>query len=139
MAKATFLIIIGIILAIISIIALCKNIIFKYKLGDRGFKAVITALLILFALFGAALTISSGYDIRSVTYQLADPQLLEPEELAELKEELVIRWNIIYTSIILGYIALIGHYLLYRNIQGKIDEKYQEVKKTRWDMSKLNK
>lgn len=139
MREGTVIVIIGLILAGVSIAVLLKTTILRYKLGDRGYKAVLTVIIIIAALLCSTLIIGAGYDIRAISYQLMESRTMDPRWVAQLKQELVFKRDTFYIAGIIGCMLLGMYFLLYKSIRKVADVQQAQAVKNRWDWNKVNK
>lgn len=131
-AVITGLILLGVIAAVIL-----KTAVINYRLGDRGYKAALAITLMVLALFCAAFVVGTGYDIKSIVYQLMDSRTLDPRWVAALKEELIIKRSTFYITTAAGWSLLGLYFILYRNIQKVARAQQAKYKIDRWDWNKI--
>ncbi|MCB2291071.1 hypothetical protein LGK97_15150 [Clostridium sp. CS001] len=138
MFKFTIIIILGIILAVGSVIFVIKNFLVDYKGSDNGFKNVGDILLIVISLLCSLISVWEGFGIVQILTRLETPSGMT-EQMIEMLEKTVLEYSKdVNTAIIVGYVCFVFAYLIFMSIQKEIQREIDRPKR-RWDWNKLNK
>lgn len=107
---------IGIILAGLSVISLVKNFLIDFNVSDNGWKTISIVILIVICLICAIISYSEAYTIGDINNTLSTPNLKQ-EEINQLKELIPIKIITVNISICIGLTAYFIHMLLFKNIK----------------------
>ena len=137
MFKFTTIIILGLILAVISVIFVFKNFLVNYKGSDNGFKNVADILLIVVSLFCSLIAVWGSFSLKEMLIRLENPSGLSEEMIQMFKKTVVEQTPGIIITIILGYVCFILAYLLFKTIKKEIQREIDKPKR-KWDWNKIN-
>ena len=112
----SLIMLVGIVLAVLSVISLVKNFLINFNVSDNGFKTISIVLLIAVCLISAAIGYSEAYTIGDIKNMLTTPNL-RPEEIQQFKELIPIKTMTVNVSILIGCIAYFLHLLLLKNVK----------------------
>jgi amino acid transporter len=121
----------GIVLAGLSIISLVKNFLINFNVSDSGWKTILVALLIVIGLLGAVIGYVEAFTIGDINNMQQSSNLTE-EAILQLKELIPIKIITIYASICIGYIAFFLHILLIKNIRENKRKEMESNANSRW-------
>lgn len=121
----------GIVLAGLSIISLVKNFLINFNVSDNGWKTILVALLIAIALLGALIGYIEAFTVGDINNMQQSSNLTE-EAIQKLRDLIPIKIVTIYVSICTGYIAFFLHILLIKNIKENKRKEMESNAHSRW-------
>lgn len=121
----------GIVLAGLSVISLVKNFLINFNVSDNGWKTVLVVILIAICLLGAVISYSEAFTIGDINNMQKSSNLSE-ETIQQLKELIPIKTITVNVSICIGYIAFFLHILLIKNIREMKQKERESNVNSRW-------
>ena len=116
----------GVLLAILSIRSMFKNIFFDYKLIGKGMKDKIVVVLVSISLIGGLIIFSNGFEIDALTNQLNNMKNLSDTHIQYLKNLISKDMKIVLVSTSLGYLMYFLHVFTFNRIQKEIDKEIEK-------------
>lgn len=121
----------GIVLAGLSVISLVKNFLINFNVSDNGWKTILVAMLIAFCLLGAVISYIEAFTIGDIN-NLQQSSIQSEEQIQQLKALIPIKTITVNISICIGYIAFFLHLLLIKNIRENKRKEREANANSRW-------
>jgi amino acid transporter len=121
----------GIVLAGLSIISLVKNFLIDFNVSDNGWKTILVVLLIVISLLGAVIGYVEAFTIGDINNMQPSSNVTE-QAIQQLRELIPIKIITVYVSICIGYIAFFLHILLIKNIREIRRKEMESNAHSRW-------
>lgn len=123
--------ILGAILAAISVISLVKNFLINFNISDNGWKTALIAMLIVICFLCALSSYTEAYTIGDINVMQVT-STTKQEDIEQLKSQIPFKRMTVIVSLCIGYTAFFVHMLLIKNIKNKNRLELETSASRRW-------
>ena len=123
--------ILGAILAAISVISLVKNFLINFNISDNGWKTALIAMLIVICFLCALSSYTEAYTIGDINVMQVT-STTNQEDIEQLKSQIPFKRMTVIVSLCIGYTAFFVHMLLIKNIKNKNRLELETSASRRW-------